>query len=104
MLALARDPGRRIRDLALDVGITERAVQRILVELVEAGAIASERLGRRNHYKLNWELPMRHPLERTHTVGELLQTLAPQRLPEPPVEDVSLASPAELGRGDVRTG
>jgi predicted ArsR family transcriptional regulator len=79
MLVLARDPDKRLRDIAAEVGITERAVQRIVSELLEVGAIHVERVGRRNHYQLNWELPLRHPLERDHTVGELLRTLAPTK-------------------------
>lgn len=75
MLVLARDPTKRLRDIADEVGITERAVQRIIAELAEAGAITRERIGRRNHYVLNWQLPLRHPLEKHHTVGEILQTL-----------------------------
>jgi DNA-binding Lrp family transcriptional regulator len=77
MLVLARDPSQRVRDIAAEVGITERAVQRIVSELVDVGAIERERVGRRNRYKLNLDLPLRHPLERDHTVGELLATLVP---------------------------
>lgn len=79
MLVLARDSTKRLRDIAGEVGITERAVQRIVAELVEAGALHRERIGRRNHYVLNWDLPLRHRLEQSHTVGEILQTLAADR-------------------------
>ena len=74
MLVLARDPDRRVREIARDLGITERAVQRIVTELVRVGALTRERVGRRNHYALNWDLPMQHPLEDTHTVGELVRS------------------------------
>lgn len=77
LLVLARDPDKRIRDIADEVGITERAVQRIISELLEIDAIKRERVGRRNHYEVNRKLPLRHPLESTHTVGELIDTLAP---------------------------
>jgi len=77
MLVLARDADARLRDIAAEVGITERAVQRIVAELLEVGAITRERIGRRNHYELNLELPLRHPLERERSVGELLRALAP---------------------------
>lgn len=74
-LVLARDSEARVRDIAAAVGVTERAVQRILAELEEGGVIERERVGRRNHYRLNIDRPLRHPLEANHTVGELLTTL-----------------------------
>lgn len=76
MLVLARNPDRRLREIARAVGITERAVQRIVSDLVNVGALTRERIGRRNRYALNWDQPLPHPLESPHTVGELLHTLA----------------------------
>ncbi len=75
VLVLARDASTRVRDIASAVGVTERAVQRILSELEEAGVIERQRVGRRNHYRLNIDQPLRHPLEANHTVGELILTL-----------------------------
>lgn len=75
LLCVARDPGVRLRDVAEDVGITERAAQRIVAELVDAGYLERERDGRRNRYRLHPELPLRHPLERDHAIGEVLQVL-----------------------------
>ena len=77
MILLDRNCDIRIRDIALEIGITERAVQRILGELLEVGAIRRERVGRRNHYELNRDLPLRHRLEAEHTVGDLLEAMAP---------------------------
>ena len=77
LVFLARRPDARLRDLAEAVGVTERTAQRIIGELVEAGYVSRVREGRRNAYSLNPELPLRHPLERDHAVGELLQSLAP---------------------------
>ena len=77
LLCIARDPDVRLRDIATDVGITERAAQRIVADLVEAGYVERERDGRRNRYQLNPELPLRHPLEREHAVGEILRVLTP---------------------------
>jgi DNA-binding transcriptional regulator PaaX len=54
------------------VGITERAVQRILGELEAAGVILRRRNGRRTHYEIDGELPLRHPVEADHTIEELL--------------------------------
>jgi DNA-binding transcriptional ArsR family regulator len=76
MVCLRRDPAVRIRDLADAVGITERAAQRIVADLEEAGYVAREREGRRNRYTLHTERPLRHPLENGHTSGELLDLLA----------------------------
>lgn len=75
MVYLARHPEARLRDLALEVGITERAAQRIVNELVEDGYLLKEKVGRRNRYRLNRNAPMRHPIERDHSVGELLSSL-----------------------------
>ena len=72
LISLARTPDARIRDLALAVGITERAVQRILAELTEGGFLNVIKDGRRNHYSVNDRLPLRHPVEAPHTVRDLL--------------------------------
>ncbi len=82
LVCLAGDGEMRLRDVALKVGITERAVQRIVAELEEAKLIVRERDGRRNHYTLDYDRPLRHPLEAHRTVGDLLRlVVAP---PEPP--------------------
>jgi len=75
MVYLARHPDARLRDRAVEVGITERAAQRIVNELVEEGYLLKKKSGRRNHYRLNRNAPMRHPIERDHSVGELLSSL-----------------------------
>jgi DNA-binding MarR family transcriptional regulator len=75
LLCIARDPGVRLRDVAERVGITERAVQRIVAELVEAGFVERRRVGRRNEYSVNREGAMRHPAQLGHEVGELLDLL-----------------------------
>lgn len=81
LLCVARDPGARLRDVANDVGITERAAQRIVANLVDDGYLERERVGRRNQYRLNPELPLRHPLEREHAIGEILTVLTPSSRP-----------------------
>ncbi|GIU96842.1 MAG: ArsR family transcriptional regulator [Actinomycetota bacterium] len=77
LLAIARDPGIRLREIAERVGITERAAQRIVAELEREGYLTRRRSGRRNVYELHTELPLRHPLEERHAVGELLDLLRP---------------------------
>jgi DNA-binding MarR family transcriptional regulator len=74
-LCLARDPGVRLRDVAEKVGITERAAQRILADLEAEGYVKSEKVGRRNHYAVNPNLPLRHPLEVDQSVGNLLRLI-----------------------------
>ena len=63
LLLLAKDPEIRLRDVAGRVGITERAVQRIVADLETDRYIERERQGRRNRYKVHRELPLRHPIE-----------------------------------------
>jgi DNA-binding IclR family transcriptional regulator len=76
LVQLAREPDARIRDIAAAVGITERAAQRIVADLVEAGYVTRRRNGRRNSYAVDPKRPLRHELEREHPVGELLNALA----------------------------
>jgi DNA-binding MarR family transcriptional regulator len=73
IIALAKEPSLRVRDLAAAVGITERAVSGILADLEEAGVLAREREGRRNVYVINPEAPLRHSVESHRTVRDILQ-------------------------------
>ena len=77
LLCIARDPDVRLRDVADEVGVTERAAQRIVADLVEAGFVERERVGRRNRYLVNRDRQMRHPAQLGHEVGELLELLGP---------------------------
>lgn len=75
LVCIAENPDMRGREIAEQVGISERAVQGIISDLVEAGYVRRERAGRRNHYTINLAGDLRHPLEEDHTVGELLAML-----------------------------
>jgi DNA-binding IclR family transcriptional regulator len=75
LLCLAAEPGIRVRDVALRVGITERAVLRILGELESAGYLSREHAGRRTRYRLQLDRPMRHPVEAGHAVRDLVDAL-----------------------------
>ena len=75
LLCIQRDPDVRFRDIAQMVGITERAAQRIVADLIESGYVESDRIGRRNHYRVNTEIAMRHPAQEGHDIGELLRLL-----------------------------
>ncbi|MDX6767132.1 MAG: winged helix-turn-helix domain-containing protein [Candidatus Methylacidiphilales bacterium] len=72
LVCLNQDPEMRLRDIAVSVGITERAVQRIIAELEAAGSLRHEREGRRNRYEIQKRSRLRHPLESHCTVGGLL--------------------------------
>jgi MarR family len=81
LVCIVRDPGIRLRDVAERVGITERATQGIVSDLVEAGYVSRSRVGRRNHYAVCDDLPLRHPLEQDQAVGDLLQVVSPPPSP-----------------------
>jgi DNA-binding MarR family transcriptional regulator len=72
LLALARDPQARLRDVAALVGITERSVQSIVADLEAEGYVTRIRVGRRNVYRLHPHRRFRHPAESRHRIGELL--------------------------------
>lgn len=78
LVCIARDPGLRLRDVAERVGVTERAAQRIVSELVDAGYLERLREGRRNSYRVRPDRPLRHPLEHGHRIGEILEVLHEQ--------------------------
>lgn len=72
LVCIGRDPNVRVRDIADSVGITVRAVQRILSELEDGGVIERVRNGRRTRYEIDTTKSLRHSIESTHSVGELL--------------------------------
>ena len=76
LLCLAETPDIRLRDVAEHVGITERAAQRILAELVDAGYVKVERVGRRNRYTVDHQHAMRHSAQFGHEIGALLSALS----------------------------
>ena len=75
LVCLTRSPQPTTREMAHQVGITERAVQRIVKRLVEAGVLKIEKDGRRNRYELNLDQQLRHPLESHKTIGEFIQLI-----------------------------
>ena len=72
LILLAREGALVLREVAQRVGITERAVQRIIRDLEAAGYLQRERVGRKNTYKINPRKPLRHPIENHRTIGDLL--------------------------------
>jgi Mn-dependent DtxR family transcriptional regulator len=79
--AIATDPTIRLRDVAGEVGITERTAAQIVNDLEEAGYLTKIRDGRRNRYEVHEELPLRHPRHQHHTVGELIRFLGARNEP-----------------------
>jgi Winged helix-turn-helix DNA-binding len=75
LLCIAADPGARLRDIATSVGITERRAHAIVTDLVDAGYVVKDRNGRRNQYRIQTDLPLRDPINRQRTIGELLDLL-----------------------------
>ena len=75
LVCLNRDSTMTVRNLSLQVGITERSVQRILSDLEAAGAISRTKEGRRNRYEIEFSFPLRHPLEAHCTLEKLLKTV-----------------------------
>jgi DNA-binding IclR family transcriptional regulator len=79
LIAIAAKDGIRLRDIAMRVGITERAVQKILVDLESEGLVGRSREGRNNRYSLNLDKPLRHPIEAHRTVRELVELVIGRR-------------------------
>ena len=75
LVCIARDPAVTMREVADHVGITERAVQRIVRDLVDDGYLTRQREGRHNVYGVRAERPLRHHLERSTDLGALLEIL-----------------------------
>ena len=72
LFCLARNPRETLREVATMVGITERAVQRIVGELEEAGVLTRQRAGRRNHYTIDPDMRLRHPIEGHCRIADLI--------------------------------
>jgi predicted transcriptional regulator len=76
LFAISKTPDIRVREISALVGITERAVLRIIQELADADFVVIEKVGRENRYSVTSEVPLRHPLEQHRKVSELLEMLA----------------------------
>lgn len=72
---LHANPQLVLREVATQVGITERAVQRIVQDLEDEGFIRREKVGRQNHYEVVLDKPLRHPIEAHRNIGELLSLI-----------------------------
>ena len=77
---IARNPRSTARVISQAVGITERTTHKIIAELEEAGYISRKKVGRKNQYNINTNLPLRHPSHTEVVVGDLLQLLAREKV------------------------
>ena len=75
LIVITRDPNVRLREIAAELGVTERTAQTIVNDLVAAGYVTRTRVGNRSRYEVLTERHFRHPVERDHAVGELLGVL-----------------------------
>ena len=83
LFCLARDTEARLRDVATDVGITERAVQKIVRDLQDGGMISITKSGRRNCYRIHRKQRLRHELERDCKLRDLIRVVNQDPKPEP---------------------
>jgi DNA-binding IclR family transcriptional regulator len=75
LLCIARDPAARLRDIAGELGITERTAYGIVTDLTEAGYVVKSKDGRRNRYQIQQHLPLQETVTRERTIGEVLRLL-----------------------------
>lgn len=78
LVLLYENPSRVLREVAAKVGITERAVQRIIADLEVDGYLEREKIGRQNHYRIRTDRPLRHAIEAHCTIGDLLRLILPK--------------------------
>ncbi|WP_146435284.1 helix-turn-helix transcriptional regulator [Blastopirellula retiformator] len=76
LIVLSRDPTMVLRHVATEVGITERAVQRIIADLEEEGFLVKEKIGRQNTYRIILDRSLRHPIESHRNIGDLLKLVS----------------------------
>ncbi len=76
LAVLHSNPETVLREVAVEVGITERAVQKITQDLEEGGFIERQRVGRQNRYRILKRQSLRHPIEAHCTIGDLLELIA----------------------------
>ena len=79
LVCIAQNPDVRIAEIADLVGIGERAAHRIVSDLVAGGYVVRTKDGRRNTYTVDFDRPLRHPLEADHTIGEIFRVITGMR-------------------------
>ena len=84
LLCIARDPGVRLRDAAVSLGITERSAHGIVSDLTAAGYVVKHKHGRRNSYQIQAHLPLPEPASQEPSIGDVLALLAGDSAPARP--------------------
>lgn len=72
---ISKKPRVTAREIALNIGITERAVRKVIADLNADDYITKERVGRGSRYRINPDLSLRHHTQRDTAVGDFLQML-----------------------------
>ncbi len=110
LFCLARDSEARLRDVAADVGITERAVQKIVRDLQDGGMISVTKNGRRNCYRIHKKQGLRHRLESDCKLRDLIKVVIKSAKPPvdsavrlPESEHTSSSEPEPIAESDLRT-
>lgn len=75
LILLSANSSMILREVASRIGITERAVQRIIADLENEGFIEREKIGRQNQYRIVSQQPLRHPIESHRTIGDLISLI-----------------------------
>jgi hypothetical protein len=83
LACIAHDPGVRLRDIATELGVTERSAYGIVNDLAAAGYVVKDKDGRRNRYEIQGHLPLRDAIGRERTIGEVLEILVDRTAPGP---------------------
>jgi predicted ArsR family transcriptional regulator len=102
LVCVWEDTEARVRDIAMRVGITERAVQRILQELESEQYLVRERVGRRNRYRIRGDRPFRHPVEDHRPVSLLLELVSKRKATRAPARAATRRSPRSRTRARAR--
>jgi predicted HTH transcriptional regulator len=75
---ISHNPTSTAREIANYIGVTERTTHKIIADLEEAGYIGREKIGRRNLYSVDPQLPLRHHTKTDIMVEDLLESLTPE--------------------------
>ena len=102
LVCLARNSDARLRDVAADVGITERAVQKIVRDLQDGGMISVTKNGRRNRYRIHKKQTLRHRLEANCKLRDLIKLISKDPAAELTTE-TSVNESKQVGRKKPET-
>lgn len=79
VVQLSQNPELKVSELAQNIGVTERHVRSVLLDLRDAGYLEVVRVGRQNRYKLKTNLPLRHDAESNKSLRDLVAIFSPKR-------------------------